>query len=130
MRVFFILHWSIPWFCAAVGLYALVRLVRGYVNESAFTDRDQRFIRIYGGLMDLQATVGLIYFFWNSIQNDDFQPYRYLLHGLTMFAAILIPHFSTRWNNTDDPTRYIKNFFLLLSSLLLIVLGLALVPAK
>jgi hypothetical protein len=127
MRILYITHWSIPWFSVAVGMYALVRLVRGYINESAFTDTNLRLIRIYSGLMDLQATTGLIYFLWRGVQIDGFPAYR-LLHGLTMFVATLIPHFSARWNSADDPTRYLNNFYMLLSSFLLILLGLSLIP--
>ena len=127
MQILYSAHWLIPWCSGAVGLYALVKLVRGYINENAFTDTHSRLVRIYSGLMDLQATTGLIYFLWRGVQVDGFPIYRFL-HGLTMFVATLIPHFSARWNNADDSTRYITNFYLLLSSFLLTLLGLSFIP--
>ena len=129
MRILHIAHWSIPWFIGAVGLYALVKLARGYIDNSAFTEKHLRLVRIYSGLLDLQATIGLIYFFWRGIQIDGFPLYRFL-HGITMFIAVLIPHFSSYWNDADDSTRYLYNFYLLLSSLLLTLLGLSFIPSK
>ena len=62
MRIFYIAHWLIPWLILALGMYAIVRFVRGYMNESAFTNADRRLMIVFNSLMGLQGLFGLIYF--------------------------------------------------------------------
>lgn len=118
----------IPWLILAIGMYAIVRFVHGYLNEDAFTDKDRRLVIVFSGLMDLQATIGLIYFLWSGFIGIGFPAFR-ILHGMVMFVAALIPHLSSRWNDADNPTRHLNNFYLLLASFFLMLVGISLIPA-
>ena len=128
MQILYIAHWSIPWLILTIGMYAIVKFVRGYMNEVAFTDADSRLVIIFSGLMDLQALIGLIYFLWSGFIIDAFPAYR-IGHGIIMLIAAIIPHFSPLWKDTDSSTRYINNFYLLLASFLLMLVGISLIPA-
>jgi len=127
MRILYLAHWLIPWLILAIGLYAIVKFVRGYMNEDMFTDKDRRLIMVFSGLLDLQALIGLIYFLWVGFYTSIFPSYR-VFHGIIMFIAAVIPHFSPLWKDADDSTRYINNFYLLLASFLLMLVGISLIP--
>jgi hypothetical protein len=128
LRIFFWAHWSIPWLILVIGLYAIVKFVRGYMNEDTFTDRDRRLVSVFSGLLDLQGLIGLIYFFWTGFTTDTFPAYR-IFHAITMLAAAIIPHFSPIWRDEKDATRFINNFYLLLASFLLMLVGISFIPA-
>jgi len=127
MQILYSAHWLIPWFILAIGLYATVRFVRAYINESAFTNADRRLIMIFSGLMDLQGLTGLIYFIWSAAITRSFPSYR-IVHGITMLVAAVILHFSFLWKDADDSTRFINNFYLFLSSFLLMLVGISFIP--
>jgi hypothetical protein len=118
---------ALHWLILLVGMYAIVKFVGGYVNNRPFTVTDRRLVTIFSGLMDLQATVGLIYFLWNGFSAIGFPIHR-ILHGTVMLVAVFIPHLSLQWKNADDSTRHLNNFYLLLASFLLMLVGLSLIP--
>jgi len=127
MRIFYIAHWLIPWLILALGMYAIVRFVRGYMNESAFTNADRRLMIVFNSLMGLQGLFGLIYFIWGVFITNIIPTYR-VLHGIIMLVAAIIPHFSALWKDADDSTRYLNNFYLLLASFLIMLVGISLIP--
>jgi hypothetical protein len=127
MQILRTLHWLIPWLILIVGIYAIVRFAGGFINDRPFTASNQRLVILFSGLMDLQAAVGLIYFLWIGFSAIGFPLHR-ILHGTVMLVAVIIPHFSSRWKNADDSTRHLNNFYLLLTSFLLMLVGLSLIP--
>jgi len=127
MRIFGVAHWLIPWLILVLGMYAIVRFVRGYINDKAFAEADRRLVAVFSGMMDLQVAIGLVHFLWTGFAGIGFPLYR-VLHGIIMFIAAIIPHFSSYWKNSDDQTRYLNNFFLLLGSFFLMLVGLSLIP--
>ena len=128
MRILYTAHWLIPWLILALGMYAFVKFVRGYMNESTFTDADSRIVIAFSGLMDLQALIGFSYFILSGSITRIFPAYR-IVHGIIMLIAAIIPHFSPLWKDTDSSTRYINNFYLLLASFLLMLVGISFIPA-
>jgi Na+/H+ antiporter NhaC len=129
LRILYVAHWTVPWLILVVGMYALVKFVRGFIDKSVFTDIDQRLFTRYSGLLDLQAMLGLGYFLWSGFVTDDF-PVHHVLHGVTMFVAAVIPHFSSHWKASDDSTRFLNNFYLLLASFLIMLVGISFIPNK
>ena len=121
------IHWLLPWLILVVGIYTIIRFVRGYINEQAFTNTDSRLMSVFSGLLDLQATAGLVFFLWSRYEGILY-PHSVSLHALVMFIAAVIPHFARYWESADNPTRYLNNFYLLLASFLLMLVGLSLVP--
>jgi len=128
MQILYVAHWLAPWLILIMGMYTLVKFVRGYMNESAFTDADRRLMSAFSGLMDLQAATGLIFYAWRGFTTAGFPAHRFF-HGMIMFVAVVLPHFSARWKDADDSTRFINNFYLLLASFLLMLLGISLIPS-
>ena len=107
-------------------MYAVIRFARGYIGESVFTKTDQRLVAVFSGLMDLQGALGLIFFVVTGLEGIGF-PTNRILHGSVMFVAVVIPHISSRWGDSDDQTRHLNNFFGILSSFLLMLVGLSLI---
>ena len=119
-------HWFLPWLILIIGMYGIVRLARGYINGIAFTKTDQRLVAIFSGMMDLQAALGLTFFLVTGLEGIGF-PSNRIMHGTVMLVAAVVPHFSSRWMDTDDQSRYINNFFAILGSFLLMLVGLSVI---
>lgn len=126
-RLFGALHWVVPWLILVVGMYCIIRFVRGHINESIFTKTDRRLVAVFTGLMDLQGVFGLVFFFGTGFAGIGFPTYR-ILHAIVMFIAAMIPHLSILWQDSDDKTLFINNFYILLASFLLMLVGLSLIP--
>jgi hypothetical protein len=121
-----IAHWSLPWLILVIGLYSIVRFTRSYINEASFTKTDQRLIAVFSGLLDLQAALGLIFFLVTGLEGIGF-PSNRILHGSVMLVAAIVPHFSSRFADVDDRSHHLNNFFIMLASLLLMLVGLSLI---
>ena len=121
------IHWLLPWLILVVGIYTIIRFVRGYINEQAFTNTDSRLMSVFSGLLDLQATAGLVFFLWSRYEGILY-PHSVSLHALVMFIAAVIPHFTHTWKEVDTPARYLNNFYLLLVSFVLMLVGISLIP--
>jgi hypothetical protein len=107
-------------------MYDVVRFARGYINGKSFTKTDQRLVAVFSGLMDLQAALGLVFFLVTGLEGIGF-PSNRILHGIVMFVAAIAPHLSSLWVGADDQSRYINNFFVILGSFLLMLVGLSLI---
>jgi hypothetical protein len=127
LHIVYLAHWGIPWLILTLGMYTVVRFVRGYIDKQTFTDADQRLFVVFRELMRIQGLMGLIYFVWSGLVTHSFPTYR-ILHGITMFVAAMLLSYSARWKNEDSAARYLNNFYLLLASFLIMLVGLALVP--
>jgi hypothetical protein len=121
-----IAHWTLPWLILILGMYIVVRFARGYMNEAAFTEFDHRLVAVFSGLLDLQAALGLIFFLVTGLGGIGF-PSNRIMHGSVMLVAAIIPHFSPHWAAADDKTRLLNNFFIVLASFLLMLVGLSLI---
>ena len=78
MRILLYAHWWIPWGILVVGLIAIIKFARGYMNGRSFT-------------------------------------------------AALVAHLTRRWESADDQTRFLNNFYVLLASFALMMIGVTLV---
>jgi len=128
LHFFYLAHWAIPWLILTLGMYTIVRFVRGYLDKNPFTEAERRLFVIFRNLMKIQGATGLIYVVWSSWVTHTLPTYR-IAHGLTMFVAAIILPVASRWKNEDDATRYLNHFYLLLASFLVMLVGLALVPS-
>ena len=129
MNILFTAHWFIPWAILLVGLVAIFKFARGYMSEAAFTRTDGSLMAGFCGLLDLQAVLGFIYFLQSGYLGVGFPTYR-ILHGVTMLAALIVAHFFIFWKNADDQTRFINNFYILLASFMLMLVGISLIPNR
>jgi len=129
LQFFYLAHWVIPWFILLVGMYMIVKFVRGYLDRLPFTDNERKYLVAFRYLMTMQGVTGIVYFVWSGLLTQDFPVYR-IAHGVMMFIAAMILRFAPRAKSADDATLYLNNFYVLLFSFLIMLVGLGLVPAS
>lgn len=129
MRILQYAHWWILWGILIVGLIAIVKFAQGYMSGRAFTATDRRLLTGFSGLMDLQATLGLIFFLLSGFAGAGF-PVNRILHGITMLAAVLVAHLSGHGESADHRTRFLNSFYILLGSFALMMIGVTLVSDR
>jgi hypothetical protein len=118
------LHSIVRWFILLVALIAIVKFTLGWLRGGQFKGMDRGLMSGFSGLMDLQVTLGIIYFLWNGFAEEGFPAFR-IEHGITMILAAVVAHFSARWKNADDKTRFRNNLFTIIAALILVMIGLA-----
>lgn len=124
IRFFFDLHWWVAWLILVVGMSAMVRYVRGYLRGADWSDLDSRLGKALRSLLSLQGALGFIFFLSSGLAGSGF-PIRHVAHGVVMMFAIGVAHLSARWAKTDDQTRFLNNFFAILTSFILMLVALS-----
>ncbi len=127
MNILLMAHSGLRWLILLVAVIAIIKFLIGWFGGGPFKGMDRGLMSGFSGLMDLQATLGIILLLWNGFTGAGFPRYR-LEHGLIMIAAAVVAHLSARWKTADDTTRFRNNFFLIAGSLLLVVMGLLVLP--
>lgn len=134
----FDLHSILRWIILFVAVIAIVKFTLGWQRGGALKGMDHVLMSGFSGLMDLQATLGLvslILMLWDrnklietnapicAIISCPF-PTHAVAHGVIMLAATAVAHLPARWKNADANTFFRKNVFVILVSLLLILIGI------
>jgi hypothetical protein len=127
MNILLMAHSGIRWLIVLIALVAIVKFMIGWLRGGQFKGMDRGLMSGFSGLMDLQMTLGIIFLLWNGFTGAGFPGYR-LLHGFIMIAAAVVAHMSARWKTADDITRFRNNLFLIVGSLLLVLVGIAILP--
>ncbi|HXF85068.1 MAG TPA: hypothetical protein VNK49_06730 [Anaerolineales bacterium] len=123
MTILFTAHSLLRWLILFVAFTAVIKFALGWARGSSFKGMDRGLMAGFSGLMDLQATLGLILLLWDGFANVGFPGYR-ISHAVIMTFAAIVPHLSIRWKKADDKTRFRNNLFVIIGSLVLIFFGL------
>jgi hypothetical protein len=127
MNILFMAHSGLRWLILLVAVIASIRFLAGWWTRGRFKGMDRGLMAGFSGLMDLQTTLGIIFLLWSGFSGAGFPRYR-IEHGLIMIAASVAAHLSVRWRNADDPTRFRSNLFLIIISIVLVMIGIAVLP--
>ena len=127
MDLLFMGHSGLRWLVLLMAVIAIVKFLVGWMRRSPFTGLDRGLMTGISGLMDLQVTLGLLLMLWSGFAGAGFPLYR-LGHGLIMILAAIVAHLSVRWRNEEAPLRFRSSLFLIASSLILVLLGIAVLP--
>lgn len=127
MNILLTVHSSLRWLILLVAVIAIGKFFIGWLRRSQFMGMDRGLMAGFSGLMDLQATVGIILLLWGGVAGLGFPRYR-LEHGLIMIIAAVVTHFSARWKEADDPVRFRNHLFLIVASLVLVLIGISVLP--
>lgn len=127
MNILFMAHSGLRWLVLLVALIAIVKFLLGWLTRSSFKGMDRGLMAGYSGLLDLQSALGIILLLWNGFTGAGFPRYR-LEHGLIMIVAAVVAHLSSRWKNAEDAIRFRNNLFLIVASLVLVLIGIAVLP--
>ncbi|HSJ87624.1 MAG TPA: hypothetical protein VK909_10480 [Anaerolineales bacterium] len=127
MNILLTVHSWLRWLILLVAVVAVIKFLIGWLSKSVFQGMDRGLMAGFSGLMDLQATLGIILLLWSGFSGAGFPLYR-LAHGLIMIVAAGIAHMSARWRNSDDNTRFLNYLFLIFGSLILVLIGISILP--
>jgi len=122
MNILLLIHSHTRWLILIVALLAMVKFAIGWLRGGAFKGMDRGLAAGFSGLMDLQATLGLIFLIWTSILGSPFTPNR-IEHATTMILAAVLGHLPARWKNAPDSIRFRNTLFCIAGSLLLVFAG-------
>jgi hypothetical protein len=118
------IHGIVRWFILSL---AVVGAARSFV--SIFT-RDAKFMRLdvglsnaYSGVLDLQGLVGVLLIIAALILKTDV-PW---IHVIIMLPAIVVGHLARRFRDRPDRVRHQVQLSIFIGSLILIVIGLAVI---
>jgi hypothetical protein len=118
------IHSFVRWIIILVAVIAIIKFASGWAANSLFKAMDRGLTSAFSGLMDLQVTLGLIYLIWNGIAVSGFPTYR-ILHGVTMIIAAAVAHLPSRFKNLNDKLRFQYSLLAILSSLILVFIGIS-----
>lgn len=127
MSILLMIHSILRWVVLLVAVIAIVRFLIGWLRSSEYTGMDRGLMSGFSGLMDLQAALGIVLLLWSGFAGIGFPRYR-IEHGLIMILAAVVAHLSARWKDAPGPLRFRNNLFLVAGSLILILIGIAVLP--
>ncbi|MFQ5435089.1 MAG: hypothetical protein ACE5FD_09455, partial [Anaerolineae bacterium] len=81
----------------------------------------------FSGLIDLQATLGLVFLLWSGFTGDGFPMYR-IEHAITMIVAVVVAHLPARWKKSPDKIRFRNSLAVVVGTAVLIFAGVASLP--
>lgn len=127
MDILLMIHSMVRWTIILIAVIAVIKFIMALVTNALFKGMDRGLSSGYSGLMDLQVTVGLIYFIWNGIMVEGFPAYR-ILHIIVMIIAAALGHIPSRFKSMPDKPRFQYSLFAIIGSLVLIGIGISLLP--
>jgi hypothetical protein len=125
MDILLSIHSIVRWLIVIVGVIALVKFVIGLAQKSAFGKMDRGLSSGFSGLMDLQVTLGLLYFLITGFGGVGFPPYR-IEHGVTMLIAAGVAHVPSMFKKAAN--KYAVALGAVVGALVLIYIGVSLLP--
>jgi hypothetical protein len=127
MNILLMAHSGLRWLILLVAVVAIIKFALGWLRGGQFKGMDRGLMAGFSGLMDLQATLGIVFLLWSGFAGAGFPRFR-IEHGFVMILAAVVAHLSARWKNADDKTRFRNNLFTIIASLVLVLVGIASLP--
>ena len=125
MTILLDIHSILRWLIVIVGLVAIVKFLIGWASKSAFTKLDRGLSSGFSGLMDLQVTLGLLYFIITGFGGVGFPMFR-IEHMVTMLIAAAAAHAPSMFKKATN--KYAVAFYAVIGALILIVIGVYRLP--
>ena len=125
MAILLEIHSGLCWIIVVVGLIAVIKFLIGMVRKEAFGKMDRGLSSGFSGLIDLQVTLGLLYFLITGFGGMGFPPYR-IEHMVTMLIAAVAAHAPAMFKKADN--KYAVALGAVVGTLVLIFIGVARLP--
>jgi hypothetical protein len=126
MLILLEIHSIVRWLIVVVGFVAIVKFLVGWARKSAFDKMDRGLSAGFSGLMDLQVTLGLLYFLITGFGGVGFPMFR-IEHMVTMLLAAVIGHAPAMLKKKAGNKRAVA-FYAVIGALVLVVLGVYRLP--
>ena len=125
MGILLMLHSIVRWIIVLVGLIAIVKFLMGMVQKQEFSKMDRGLSAGFSGLIDLQVTLGLLYFLITGFGGVGFPLFR-IEHMVTMLIAAAVAHAPAMFKKAAN--KYAVAFYSVIGTMILIVIGVSLLP--
>ncbi len=116
-------HSILRWLVTLVAIALLARLALGLVKKQPFDKSATSLTAAFGGLMDAQMLLGLLFFLLDGLGKTGFPPYRWE-HAVTMFLAVIVAHLPALWKKKADNLRTRNTLIAVAVALLLVFIGI------
>ena len=123
MTILLTIHSITRWLATLAALALIARLVIGLLKKQPFDKSAIALTGAFGGLMDTQLLLGVLFFVLDGMGGIGFPPYRWE-HAVTMLLAVIVAHLPAIWKNKDDATRTRNTLISVVVSLLLVFVGI------
>ncbi len=125
------LHSIVRWLTVLAAAALIIRFALGWFKKQPYDKTSNALAAAFGGTMDLQLTLGFIYFIWNGMMIDGGFALRHRWeHLVVMLAAVAVAHLPAMWKKKEDAIRYRNGLIAVVVSLLLVVVGVGLLPGN
>ncbi|MBP6211067.1 MAG: hypothetical protein KA473_16665 [Anaerolineales bacterium] len=127
MQILLMFHSILRWLVVIVAVAAVIKFALGWLRGGKFSGMDRGLASGFSGLIDLQATLGIIYLVWDGIANSGFPMFR-IEHATTMILAAVLAHLPAMWKKAEDRVRFRNLLFVVIGTLVLVYVGVARLP--
>jgi len=125
MAILLEIHSIVRWIIVALGLIAIIKFLIGMVRKEAFSKMDRGLASGFSGMLDLQFTLGLLYFLITGFGGAGFPLYR-IEHAVTMFIAVGVAHAPSMIKKAGN--KYAVALGAVVGALALVFIGVARLP--
>jgi len=123
MSILLTIHSINRWLVTLVALALLIRLIIGLIRKLPFDRSASALTGAFGGLIDLQMLLGVLFFVLDGFAKTGFPPYRWEHAGI-MVMAVIAAHMPARFKNIEAAARTRNALIAVSVSLLLIFIGI------
>lgn len=123
MNILLTIHSLVRWAITLVAIALIVRLAIGLIKKQPFDKSARILLASFGGLMDTQLLLGLLYLLIDGFGARGFPGYR-LEHTVTMLIAVIVAHLPAAWKKLPDNIRTRNTLIAVIVSLLLVFAGI------
>lgn len=128
MPILLTIHSIARWAVVLVAAVAIFRLMLGWLRGGSFGRLERVLLSASSGLLDLQALLGFIYFFWTGLAGGVGFPIFRIEHMTTMLLAAVVAHLPSAWKKQPDQKRLRSSLFAVVGALALVFIGVARLP--
>jgi hypothetical protein len=122
MSALWTIHSITRWLVTLTAIVLVFRLALGLIKQQPFDKTANALTGAFGGLMDTQLLLGLLFFVLDGLGKTGFPAYRWE-HAVTMLLAVIVAHLPAMWKKKDDSVRTRNTLIAVSMSLLLVILG-------
>jgi uncharacterized membrane protein YecN with MAPEG domain len=119
------IHSILRWIIVILGLLAIIKFLIGMARKSPFGKMDRGLSSGFSGLVDLQVTLGLLYFLITGFGGVGFPMFR-IEHLITMLLAAVVAHAPSMFKKASN--KHAVAFYAILGALALVVIGVYRLP--
>ena len=125
MLILLEIHSILRWVIVVVGFVAIIKFLISMARKSTFDKMDRGLSSGFSGLMDLQVTLGLLFFLITGFGSVGFPMFR-IEHMITMLLAAVAGHAPAMFKKAAN--KHAVAFYAVIGALILVVLGIYRLP--